>query len=471
MQSTLDHFVIHRKLGEGRFGVVKLGVDPATALQYAIKIIKKKYASNPERYRDLVANEAGHIQEISHPNIVNLVMTNEAGLYTRKGDRGSYTCSYIVMELCPNGELFDILAETGRFQERIARAYFRQMIEGIEACHVAGISHRDIKPENILFDSNFNLKIADFGLSIVTSGQDGSGLLHSYRGSENYMAPEILERRPYSGVLVDLFAVAIILFIMVDSLPPFVKASQTDLHYIQLTKDSRRYWEIRSRNKPVGLYTNEFRSLIQSMLAVDPTQRLSIAEIKSHPWYHGPFAAQEEIYTDLSTRRPRVLQAAEIARAQREAQARAAAARERVTRTPRNFRSDLEELDLSDSNGESTALAEPPLPRKCGVYDPASWRYSQILSPLETEELFDFVQSFLVKQQAHFEVSSASFKLRSKHKTDGEDLVLEVKILNGDGFACVDLQKLSGCHFDLIEVFHRLESKLEKHTASLISTA
>jgi serine/threonine protein kinase len=471
MQSTLDHFVIQRKLGEGKFGVVKLGVDPDTSLQYAIKIIKKKYAMTPERFRDLVANEAGHIQEISHPNIVNLVLTNEEGLYTRKGNRGTYTCSYIVMELCPNGELFDVLAVTGRFQERVARAYFRQMIEGIEACHLAGISHRDIKPENILFDANFNLKIADFGVSIVTSGQDGSGLLHSYRGTENYMAPEILERRPYSGVSVDLFAAGVILFIMVDSTPPFSKALLTDLHYSQMTRDSRRYWEIRSRKKPVGFYSDDFRSLIQTMLAVDPTQRLSIAEIKSHPWYNGPFATQEEIYTELSTRRPSVLQAAEIARAQREAQARAAAARERVTGTPRNFRSDLEELDLSDSNGASNALERPPLARKCGVYDPTSWKYSQILSPLETEELFDFVQSFLAKQQAHFEVSPASFKLRSKHTTDGEDLVLEVKILNGDGFACVDLQKLSGSHFDLMELFHSLESKLEKHTASLISTA
>jgi serine/threonine protein kinase len=71
-----------------------------------------------------------------------------------------------------------------------------------------------MKPENLLFDSDYNLKIADFGFAVVLSGRDGSGMLQTHLGTEAYMAPEIHTNKPYSGASVDLFAAGIILFIM-----------------------------------------------------------------------------------------------------------------------------------------------------------------------------------------------------------------------------------------------------------------
>ena len=72
-----------------------------------------------------------------------------------------------------------------------------------------------MKPENLLFDSEFNLKIADFGFAAPIEGRDGSGLNRTKLGTESYMAPEIHLKKPYHGASVDLFATAIILFIMV----------------------------------------------------------------------------------------------------------------------------------------------------------------------------------------------------------------------------------------------------------------
>lgn len=73
--------------------------------------------------------------------------------------------------------------------ESLARYYFRQIINGVEYCHLHLVAHRDIKPENILVDHNNMVKIADFGLSNLM--KDGKFLKTSC-GSPNYAAPEII---------------------------------------------------------------------------------------------------------------------------------------------------------------------------------------------------------------------------------------------------------------------------------------
>ena len=88
-------------------------------------------------------------------------------------------------------------------------------MSGVLYLHNNSIVHRDLKPENVLYDQFFNLKIADFGFAAPVAGRDGSGYSKTKLGTESYMAPEIHARQPYIGTSVDLFACAIILFIMI----------------------------------------------------------------------------------------------------------------------------------------------------------------------------------------------------------------------------------------------------------------
>lgn len=187
---------------------------------------------------------------------------------------------------------------TGRFDNETARFYFRQLLDGLDYVHQKGITHRDLKPENILYSHDFNLKIADFGFAAPVAGRDGSGYCKTKLGTESYMAPEIHARRPYIGTSVDLFACAIILFIMVTQHPPFTRAEPNDPFYRLICANrADLFWKAHSKNKPNGadFFSEEFKNLITSMLQFDPAHRLSMAEVKAHPWVNGPVKTLAEI--------------------------------------------------------------------------------------------------------------------------------------------------------------------------------
>lgn len=128
----------------------------------------------------------------------------------------------LVTELASNGSIFDVIQKTGPLQPEIARYYAQQMIQAVHYVHCQGIAHRDLKPENLLLDSDYNLKLADFGLADLIDGTESSGLeRHRFVGTPGYMAPEIHLKVPFQGQVVDLFAMAVIMFIMVAGCFPF----------------------------------------------------------------------------------------------------------------------------------------------------------------------------------------------------------------------------------------------------------
>lgn len=238
---------------------------------------------------------------LQHENLVRLVDVRENALYKRK-DETTYHCFAIVLEFVGGGELFDFIADTGKFSEKVSRTYFHQMMNGLHYMHAKGYAHRDIKPENILLGRDFVLKLADFGFSCLIKGKDGSGILHTKLGTEGYMAPEVVTKN-YEGAKADIFAAGVILFIMYAGNPPFEKASLND-PYFKLIKEKNfvTFWKAHSRRRPLNYFRDSFKDLFEKMVAFNPSERLTIMDIAKHPWVNEPISTQAEIVEEFTFR-------------------------------------------------------------------------------------------------------------------------------------------------------------------------
>lgn len=132
------------------------------------------------------------VYQTKHIHIINVRGVGR-GMYDKQDGTTPFEVIYILMEFAANGELFDMISNTGKFTEKTARYFFHQLLNVLEHMqNTVGICHRDLKPENVLIDEEFNLKVADFGFATTLKGKNGSGKLDSYKGTLGYMPPEQL---------------------------------------------------------------------------------------------------------------------------------------------------------------------------------------------------------------------------------------------------------------------------------------
>jgi serine/threonine-protein kinase Chk1 len=89
---------------------------------------------------------------------------DEEFLWRRPSGRW-YKAVFIVLELAPNGDLFDLMNQAP-YSEPICRFYFKQLIDGVAYLHSRALYHRDIKSENMLLDENYNLRLGDYGFML-----------------------------------------------------------------------------------------------------------------------------------------------------------------------------------------------------------------------------------------------------------------------------------------------------------------
>jgi serine/threonine protein kinase len=175
--------------------------------------------------------------------------------------------------------------------------------QGLHHLQSLGICHRDLSLENILVNHE-NCLIIDMGMCLRVPYNDSEtgavtdvvrGTMRRLMkpqgvcGKHNYMSPEVFANTdPFDGFAIDLWAAGVILYIMLTGFPPYDQASRTDQRFDLIVNgrlvDQLRNWDI--------ILSEEVGDLLQSMLVLDPRDRLTLAELMSHPWVtSGPVEA------------------------------------------------------------------------------------------------------------------------------------------------------------------------------------
>ena len=187
-------------LGTGAYGVVYSAFDHCTQIWYAVKALSKTNANGEpldRRQREFQSREIKlHYAASAHPNIVSMLKIVD-----------DPECTYVVLEYCPEGDLFSNITERGRYvsNDRLVQQAFLQILDAVDHCHRLGIYHRDLKPENILVSNSGNkVLLADFGLATKDSESEDHGC-----GSTFYMSPG----RPSCSLLPPLYPLTIFIFI------------------------------------------------------------------------------------------------------------------------------------------------------------------------------------------------------------------------------------------------------------------
>jgi calcium-dependent protein kinase len=270
--SFAKQYEVGEVFGKGTFGTVSMARERGRDTVYVLKVVDKSCAKLRKDYPEAEIHAA-----LDHPNIAKVYDTFTSA---------SRIC--ILMELCRGGDLFDALDEDRRVcSESEARNIFGQIMCAVGYLHRCGLVHRDLKLENCLIKesdvplSKCTIKLIDFGFA--TRVEAGGASLKTACGSIEYMAPEILKRRPY-GEKCDVWSCGVVLYTLLSGCMPFDGKNRGEL--VQNIKD-----------KPVVLnqpswrpVSQELRHLVTSMCCKDVDQRLTSQQVIAHPWLQAAVA-------------------------------------------------------------------------------------------------------------------------------------------------------------------------------------
>jgi len=258
---SLGNYRLLEHIGKGSFASVWKAENIQTHCIVAIKAIKKSSLVD-DVSRTRFDREINLMMRFKHPFIAEFFELIEDNLHY-----------YIVMELAEGGNILEYVNKNGKLDEEMAKHYFIQIVSVLEYLHnTLNVAHRDIKCENVLIDKSNNIRIVDFGLSNVFTVSNP--LMKTTCGSPAYAAPEMVSNQPYSS-MADIWSTGILLFAICAGYLPYDDSNINRLlHKIVYTETTY----------PLH-FSNFLADLIEKMLMKNPSHRMTLEEIKAHPWF------------------------------------------------------------------------------------------------------------------------------------------------------------------------------------------
>ncbi|XP_025864093.2 serine/threonine-protein kinase 33 isoform X1 [Vulpes vulpes] len=270
-----EFYTFGRILGQGSFGMVIEAIDKETETKWAIKKVNKDKAGSSAV--KLLEREVNILKSVKHKHIIHLEQVFE----TPKK-------MYLVMELCEDGELKEILDRKGHFSENETRWIIQSLASAIAYLHSKDIVHRDLKLENIMVKSSFtddnnemnlNIKVTDFGLAVKKHGRS-EAMLQTTCGTPIYMAPEVINAHDYSQQC-DIWSIGVIMYTLLCGEPPFLATSEEKL--FELIRKGELHFE-----DPLWDSISDCaKSVLKQLMKVDPAHRITAKELLDNQWITG----------------------------------------------------------------------------------------------------------------------------------------------------------------------------------------
>ncbi|XP_054588024.2 serine/threonine-protein kinase 33 isoform X2 [Nothobranchius furzeri] len=274
------------KLGQGSFGEVYEATHLETRTKWAIKMVHRPAPGS--KMVETVDNEISILKQVNHAHIIHLeAIYNSAAMI------------YLVTELCKGGDLKQLLQQKKSFTEDETRKIIFSLADAVVYLHQRNIVHRDLKLENILLknssnegDDRFDIKVADFGLSVKTGGVEIGNIMTEACGTLIYMAPEMMSGRGYSQ-WCDVWSIGVIMFMLLCGEPPFVSQTQRGLlkEIMNKVRFTQPAWASVSGAALDCDCCLEFVStakwVLTYLLKVDPAYRMTARQLLETPWIAG----------------------------------------------------------------------------------------------------------------------------------------------------------------------------------------
>eukprot|EP01134_Creolimax_fragrantissima_P007198 CFRG7198T1 len=260
-EQGLHNYEIYGATGRGRWAEVQRARHVFTGTEVAIKCINKLMNTVTTR---LVLREKETMKRVQgHPYVVKLFEIFE--------DNENV---YLVLEFIPGVNIKAHLSENGPMAEMHAAVFLAKTVSGIRHCHQAGVAHRDISLNNIMITPDGQPKIVDFGLSAMSpTGPLNGRFFAESCGSAFFTPPEVYGAKygyKYNGEAVDVWALGVILHVLLCNKLPF----------------NSRFTQCRAGvgYKPPNSISNECRELLLAMISPTTVNRISLAQVLSHPF-------------------------------------------------------------------------------------------------------------------------------------------------------------------------------------------
>eukprot|EP01135_Chromosphaera_perkinsii_P008743 Nk52_evm76s1444 gene=Nk52_evmTU76s1444 len=272
---NVSNFEFLETVGIGAVGKVLIsrfrGNDDRESSQYfAVKCMKKKELVSSGKV-GAALREKKILSMCHSPFIVSFV-----------GSMNDVSCVFIVMEYLIGGELFTKLRMVNKLDITAVRFYFAEILLAVEYLHKLNIVHRDIKTTNVLISASGHVKLIDLDTSKITK----NGRCETFCGTLQYMAPEIILRKPwYDGYCADVYALGIVCYELLFGEVPFRGNDVESLSHRILQGIPNTY----ERGNEDSL------QFVKDLTSVDPAFRVGgkspgigegskVSNIRSHPW-------------------------------------------------------------------------------------------------------------------------------------------------------------------------------------------